>query len=208
MRGLVRPLRPSVTACPVVLSAESTCATVADGARFRSSAQAPVTCGAAIEVPSSGPKPFGGVSREEVIDTPGASRFKNDAEFEKFATTSVLDVAPTLTAVEMQPGADMLFVNPSLPDEMTVAMPAARRLSMNALVDAFWASQLDCEKNWPPPRLMFTAAIEKLVRRLKTCCRALLMLETNAVVHGLLSPPAAHCDIEFNCEKTWTAMIE
>src|SRR6478735_163031 len=95
MRGVTRPLRPSVIDFPVLLSAASACVTVADGTRCLSSAQAPVTCGVDIDVPLREAKPLVGLGTDDVIDTPGASRLRNDAELEKLAITSLLEVAPT-----------------------------------------------------------------------------------------------------------------
>ena len=48
----------------------------------------------------------------------------------------VSQVAPTLTAEEIQAGALMELVLPSLPDAIRVAMPLDFRLSINALVEA------------------------------------------------------------------------
>ena len=67
------------------------------------------------------------------MDTPGAKSDMKDVTFENDATTSDFDVAPTLTADEMHAGALRPTVEPPLPAAMTVAMPAARRLSMIGL---------------------------------------------------------------------------
>ncbi len=53
-----------------------------------------------------------------------------------------LVVAPTATAVEMHPGAEIAPPMPSFPEAMTEAIPTERRLSMAALVAALLASQL------------------------------------------------------------------
>ena len=70
---------------------------------------APDTCAAATEVPEPPSTPPPGT--DEVMSLPGASRFRNDALLENWATvsTGVLaalpsPVAPTLTAEEMQAG--------------------------------------------------------------------------------------------------------
>ena len=68
-------------------------------------------------------------------------------------------VEPTLTAVEMQPGASRAFVLFSFPAAITVAMPAVLNWSMAAFVAAFATSHWACDVNAPPPRLMFTAAM-------------------------------------------------
>lgn len=89
---------------PEFWSAPSTWDTVAAGLRDRRTAQAPATCGVAMEVPRIDPKPAPGT--DEVITEPGASRLRNGAVFEKLEIASVRSsVDPTLTAVEMQPGA-------------------------------------------------------------------------------------------------------
>ena len=64
-------------------------------------------------------------------------------------------VAPTLTAVEMHPGAPMPFTNPELPAEMTVTMLLVRSVSMIGLR----VSVSQAAAKPPPPRLMFTEAI-------------------------------------------------
>ena len=52
MRGLLRPLRQSLTWVPWLLRACLTSSTPADGLPWRSTAQQPATWGAAIEVPA------------------------------------------------------------------------------------------------------------------------------------------------------------
>ncbi len=63
---------------------------------------------------------------EELIAEPGANKSTIDALFEKFDTTSLFVVEPTVTAVEMHPGAPTAFVKLSFPEAITVAMPALR----------------------------------------------------------------------------------
>src|SRR4051794_19477538 len=98
----------------------------------------------------------------DVMLTPGASRStRPGAELEKAATTSLLSpVAPTLTAVEMHAGVLIDVFELSLPVAMTVAMPAAFRLSTAALRE----SPSQVVVLLPPPRLMFTDAMSKLDR--------------------------------------------
>ena len=76
----------------------------------------------------------------------------------KLDIPSALVEEPTDTAVEMQAGAFTPFVNPLLPDAMTVAMPMLSKLSIAAWRDAWAASQLVALAA-PPPRLMLTEAI-------------------------------------------------
>ncbi len=84
-------------------------------------------------------------------------------ELGEIASRSV--VLPTLIAEEIQPGAPMLFLYPSFPAEMTVAMPTDRRLSIAAFDETFAASQAAWLKYCPPPRLILTAAISYTLRR-------------------------------------------
>jgi hypothetical protein len=70
--------------------------------------------------------------------------------------TSCLSVEPTVTAVEMQPGADTALVKPLLPAAIAVATPTLLRLSMLALR----LSVSQALVNWPPPRLIFADASE------------------------------------------------
>src|SRR5829696_6520044 len=97
MRGTVSPppnRRVSVIGRPVARNADRTDATLAPGAACRTIAHAPATCGAAIDVPLSSPKPPPG--SDDSIDSPGASSERNDDTFEKYEIWLVLSVAPTL----------------------------------------------------------------------------------------------------------------
>ena len=67
---------------------------------------------------------------------PGANRSRIEALFEKFDTLSPFVVEPTLTAVEMQAGELIPVALYSLPEEITVAVPSERRLSISLLVRA------------------------------------------------------------------------
>jgi len=88
----------------------------------------------------------------------------HDRDFTPTHVRNIGLVEPTLTAVEMHAGALSEAAWPSLPEEMTVAMPADRRLSMAAFCG--WSSQ--AEKNWPPPRLMLTEAKEWGARKVSS----------------------------------------
>ena len=109
IRGLTMPFLVSVTLNPVDLNAFRIVRTLEDGAFCFAIAQAPVTCGVAMEVPFHLPYPVPGTA--DVIPEPGASRLKNDAEFEYEATAlDVSSVAPTLTAVEIHPGEEIALI--------------------------------------------------------------------------------------------------
>ena len=84
----------------------------------------------------------------------------NGATFENEATTSVLLVAPTLIADEMQPGALSAFTHPLFPAAMTVAIPTERRLSMIRFVGSVSHGAV----HDPPPRLRLADAIGYVVR--------------------------------------------
>src|SRR5688572_28820345 len=139
--------------------------TGAPGTRERRTAHAPATCGAAIDVPLNDANPPPGT--EDVMTSPGASSRRNSLAFEKSDTWSAWRpklpsvVEPTLIADEMQAGSEIAFVAPSLPDDTTVAIPAARSWSMIA----FRALSSQGAVNRPPPRLMLTAAMLKVARR-------------------------------------------
>src|SRR5687767_2499063 len=158
MRGRVRPLSASVTGLPVCCRWLSSVGTVALGASSFSTAHAPATCGAAIEVPSLEAKPPPGT--DELIPVPGASSSTCDDEFEKLDTASPLVVEPTVIADEMHAGAPTPVEEPRFPDEITVAIPVERRLSIAALR----ASPSQAEVCSPAPRLMLTEAIRRLDR--------------------------------------------
>jgi hypothetical protein len=154
MRGVVTLFLGSVIRRPVFLKAVSTSATVAVGFFCLRIAQAPVTWGVAIEVPPFKPNPPPGT--EELMEDPGAKSERKVAEFEELETASDLVVFPTLIAVEMQPGALRLSVNPSFPDAAAVAIPTDRKLSIAAFLAACPLSH--GEVNLPPPKLRLTAA--------------------------------------------------
>lgn len=116
-----------------------------------------------------------------MIDSPGAKSERNAAAFEKYETSSVIDVEPTLTAEEIHPGDDSPVVDPLLPAAITVAMPMARRLSMIGFVGssshgAVYVSLL--------PRLMLTAAILRGTATAYTRSRPAMMSDENAARHG------------------------
>ena len=85
-----------------------------------------------MDVPLKKAKPFPGT--DELIGCPGASKSRKLALFEKLETLSVLVVDPTLIADEIQAGAASALVNPSLPDEITVAIPTERSRSIAAFL--------------------------------------------------------------------------
>jgi hypothetical protein len=141
---------------PVLFSAFSSSSTEATSFFERRAANAPATCGVAIEVPLKRANSPSGT--EERMPLPGARRSRIEALFVNVETSSTLVVEPTLTAEETQAGAEIAFTKPSFPEAATVAMPSAFRSSIAGRTGSL--SQL--EKNRPPPRLMLTAAIAKL----------------------------------------------
>ena len=86
----------------------------------------------------------------------------NGVTFENDETSSVFVVDPTLMADEMQAGDASPVGEPSLPAATTVAIPAARRVSMIA----FSGSLSQEAVNEPPPRLRLTDAMLRVVRTL------------------------------------------
>ena len=102
-------------------------------------------------------------------------------------------------AVEMQAGALTASEKPSLPEEITVAVPVERRLSIAALRGS--PSQLAvC---LPLPRLMFTAAMRMLERRAMTRSRPLIWSLVKLSAHGLGSVPQS---LPVKREKTLIAI--
>src|SRR5262245_33576708 len=106
--------------------------------------------------------------------------------FEYEAMTSDFVVAPTLTAVEMHPGALTEFVDPfspsttAFPAATAVAMPTDRRLSMIAFVGSL--SQGDVDR--PPPRLRFADERFRVARTAYTRSRPAMMSEVYARAQG------------------------
>ena len=122
MRGMsdtLPPGRVSSIGAPVLISAEATSSTVASGFFDFSTAQAPATCGAAIDVPLKLAKPLPGT--EDVIEEPGASRSRKLATLENPEIVSLNVVDPTLMADEIQPGPLRAFGKPLFPEAITVA---------------------------------------------------------------------------------------
>ena len=121
------PLRVSLSNTPVVVNADSTASTEASGSFDFNTAQAPVTWGAAIEVPLFNPYESPGI--DEFIEEPGARSETKEAMLENQETASADVVDPTLMAVEIHAGAPMALVYALFPDEMTVAIPTDRSWS-------------------------------------------------------------------------------
>ena len=137
-------------------------------------AQAPATCGVAIEVPSKWRESAAGHrgvdvhSRREQIDGrgvvaeyrnvgqawSGAGRAQRRARADALGGGADGDGASRCT-----PGRRWRRRTTSLPDAMTEAIPTDSRLSMAALVAGVGAVAAGASENSPPPRLMFTAAI-------------------------------------------------
>ena len=149
-------------------------------------------------MPSKLAKPPPGT--DESMPTPGAKRSTCADEFENPATVSVSSVAPTVIAVEMQPGALTALPNPSLPEAIAVAVPAESRLSTAALR----ASVSQALVNVPPPMLMFTDEMSKVLRRANTRCRPASWSEVKLSAHG--SSPVPQLGVPVNREKTWIAI--
>jgi hypothetical protein len=109
---------------PLLVNHVSTCPTEAAGETLLSKAQAPATCGVAIDVPAYAAYPPLGYATDETTQYPGAStsskrsprRFSRlllgSGAFENDATTSGVRpflasvLAPTAIADEIQAGAD------------------------------------------------------------------------------------------------------
>jgi len=100
--------RVSFTEVPVSRNNVRMSVMVAPGATALATAQAPVTMGAAIEVPFCDIVPPPGT--DDSMSTPGASKSRNEATLENEATTGWSHVAPTLMTVEMQAGAPKLVL--------------------------------------------------------------------------------------------------
>lgn len=78
-------------------------------------------------------------------------------------TWSDLVVDPTLTAEEIQAGAASALIRFSLPEEITVAIPSSRSMSMILFLIAFTGSASHCATLVYPillPILILTAAME------------------------------------------------
>ena len=137
---------------------------------------------------------------------PGASRSTWAELLENAETASALVVEPTVTAVEMQPGAPTPAVSESLPDEITVATRAARRLSISDLR----ASPSQALVLLPPPRLMLTATTLSAARRSSACCKPRIWSDVKLRMHGEARPELAHgmlAGVSAKLENTFTARM-
>ena len=99
---------------------------------------------------------------DDWIETPGARRSSTAPVLEKVGTTSVFEVAPTLTALEIHAGDEIAFTMALLPDAITVAIPTERSKSIAGLCGS--PSHVPVV-NGLPPRLRLTEEISKLPRR-------------------------------------------
>ena len=129
---------------PPFCNAANTWGTVAAELADLSSAQAPATCGAAIEVPLAVPKPPAEYASgmEDVTASPGASRLRKLALLEKLDIAFCLVVEPTLMAFDRQAGELSPLALPLFPAATTVAVLASRKLSMIVLYAGKLASQV------------------------------------------------------------------
>src|SRR5262245_7028277 len=149
-RRLGEPLpRPATT--PVVASATSlsrTCCGVHVGCADTMMAAAPVTCGAAIEVPEIVFVAVSLLTQAEVMATPGANRSRQRPLFENEARLSLMSVAPTVIASATRAGVCWHALAFELPAETEYVTPDAieLRTALSVAVSA------------PPPRLMFATA--------------------------------------------------
>src|SRR5262249_22060191 len=163
-------------------------------------AQAPATCGAAIDVPSYTSKLPPGT--EERIEDPGASSESWGDMSEKSETSSSFVVEPTLTADEIQAGNARAAGSPSFPAATLVGMPTDRRLLMRAVICGSSVSQAEVKAS--PPRLMLAAAIAYWLRNSYTNSSPAPMSLVNARAHGTDSKNGKQSDTEL--WKTWTAI--
>ena len=127
--GKARPFLGSVMAVPVPASAFRISVTDAEGRFDFIRAQAPATCGAAIDVPLRFPNAPPGI--DERMVSPGASSERYWSVLLKLETRSAgrklpSVVEPTLMAEEMHAGDESPAAERLLPDAITVAIPAVR----------------------------------------------------------------------------------
>ena len=118
------PPRESSMDAPVLESAVRIASTEAPESFDFNTAQAPVTCGAAIDVPLL--EEYASPGTDEFIEDPGARSEMKEAMLEKEETESDEVVDPTLIAVEIHAGAPIAVLYPLFPDEITVAIPTDR----------------------------------------------------------------------------------
>src|SRR6516225_452358 len=150
-----------------------------EGTACLSRANAPATCGAAIDVPLNTSYPPPGT--DELMFSPGASSDRKGAMSEKKDTSSVRLLDPTLTADEIHAGEVRADPEKLLPEATTLAIPSDRRLSILGFIGSL--SQGAADKS--PPRLMFAAAIRRCDATVATRSRPDIMSDSYAERHGM-----------------------
>ena len=126
MRGKVNPVGRSSIGSPVLSNVERASSTVIPGSNDLSIANAPATCGAAIDVPLFVPNWLFGI--DDVIDEPVANKSKKLAILLKLEIPSTFVVEPTLITFGKQAGEPNELEEPALPEDATVAISTERRL--------------------------------------------------------------------------------
>src|SRR6478736_6447433 len=115
------PVRVSVTSGPLDFSTDRAHLFAAPGTYWWSRATAPVTCGAAIDVPLLVAKRLPGI--DDRIEAPGATISTLLDMFENDCTFPELSMAPTAMAELMQARNPIWPMPPKLPLEITGTMP-------------------------------------------------------------------------------------
>src|SRR6266478_6898616 len=121
-----------------------------------------------------------------------------EATLEKDAMASDFEVAPTLMADEMQPGALRALVYPLLPAAMAEAMPTDRRLSMIGFVGSPSQGEV---YGVLPPRLRFAEDKVRVPRTAYTRSSPAMMSEVHASAQGAEPPQSVEL---VKLEKTMT----
>ena len=123
-----------ITFCvPPCTMALRTAAGVADGCAESSSAAAPATCGAAMEVPEMVLVAVGDVYQAEVMPEPGAKTSRHEPQLEKYERLSDDVVDPTVMAVGSDAGEYEHALSLELPAATAKVMPSATPAATAAL---------------------------------------------------------------------------
>ena len=103
----------------------ATCAGLSPGSAPSSSAAAPATCGAAIEVPDSSSVAVSPVYQSETMSTPGAKRSTHDPRLENDARRSSRSLAATVSAAGSRAGEESQASSSSLPAATATVTPSS-----------------------------------------------------------------------------------
>src|SRR6185369_15633809 len=166
------------------MSVARTCAGVAAGSAASTSAAAPATCGAAIDVPLPTAIEMSDARPADMMDTPGANRSTQPPWLENGARASALSLAATVNASGALAG--------EAPHASALSLPAATAYVRPDAIDACTAPFSSSDAG--PPMLMLTTAGRA----------ACVVTQSTAAMTSVYSPQPSQPNAR--SATTWTAL--